>query len=115
MEEAVIEADYNPFMVNRFLSYSADAVLLVNEINKQHSLSKYDQYLFYYHGLTKRHRSVKYIKVAKNNSILSIQTRYNYNHQHALSAMHILTEEQLNEIQHRQNHGKDNNGTRRRN
>ena len=38
--DEVSEKNYNPFMVNRSLSYHYDTVLLANEMNQRHFLDK---------------------------------------------------------------------------
>ena len=54
------EKEYNAFILNRALSFHADCIFFVNEMNKYGSiLDRKMQFDFYYHGLRKSSRFSK--------------------------------------------------------
>jgi hypothetical protein len=56
------DKDYIPFVVNRSLSYFHDTVLLSNEMNIRHDLSKQQQFDFLRLSVTKKKRFSKWGK-----------------------------------------------------
>jgi hypothetical protein len=58
----ITEKAYNPFMVNRGLSYFNDTVLFANEMNIHHHLDKKLQNSFYINTIRKRKRFSKWFK-----------------------------------------------------
>lgn len=53
---------YNPFMVNRFLSMGFDTVFEANFMNRYYNLPKHVQYLFLSSAIDKKNRFLKFIK-----------------------------------------------------
>jgi hypothetical protein len=97
-EETDIKS-YNPYLMNRFLSYHLDCILLVNEMNMHSDLSKDTQYHFYINSLRKRQRKLsKFFKKETLDDLESIKTYYGYNNKKALQALKVLTKEQINYI-----------------
>ena len=62
MPDEVAEKSYQPFLVNRALSYHQDAIMLINEMNVHHSLESRLQYSFLINTLRKRNRFSKWQK-----------------------------------------------------
>ena len=54
MDSPEKEKGYNPFMINRSLSYFNDTVILANEMNKYHHLDGRLQYSFLINIVRKR-------------------------------------------------------------
>ena len=48
INDDIDEKDYQPYMVNRSLSYFADTILMANEMNMNAHLDKKLQYDFYF-------------------------------------------------------------------
>ena len=67
---------YNPFIINRALSYFDDTVLLANEMNVRHLLDKDQQYAFLFATVTKRKRFAKWAKKEEDNSVALISEAY---------------------------------------
>ena len=59
MVDDLAEKAYNPFMVNRALSYFQDTVLFANEMNVNHTIDKRLQFDFFINMVRKRKRFFK--------------------------------------------------------
>lgn len=62
MVDDIVEKQYNPFMVNRGLSYFQDTVLMANEMNVNHHLDNRLQFDFFINIVRKRKRFSKWFK-----------------------------------------------------
>lgn len=90
------DKDYNPYLVNRGLSYFADTIMYANEMNKYYNLSSDMQFQFYINIITKKKRFSKWTKREKDSkSFLLVKEYYGYSDEKARNALNILTEEQL--------------------
>ena len=76
MVDDITEKAYNPFMVNRSLSYFHDCVLMANEMNINHHLDKRLQFDFLINIIRKRKRFSKWIKVALCSNITIMVAEY---------------------------------------
>lgn len=93
------EKSYNPFMVSSAFSYFSDTVLLANEINKFPDLSYKCQYDFLFHSVSKKKRFSKWTKKDESSeNIKLIMDHYNFSTQHALDALRILSDDQIQSI-----------------
>lgn len=90
---------YNPFIINRALSYFDDTVLLANEMNVRHLLDKDQQYAFLFATVTKRKRFAKWAKKEEDNSVALISEAYHISTREAESYKSLLSKEQLKKIQ----------------
>jgi len=59
------EKAYNPFMVNRGLSYFRDTVFYANEMNRYYGLDKKLQFAFLLNSVAARKRFSKWFKAEK--------------------------------------------------
>ena len=89
------EREYNPFIVNRALSMGIDTVLQANEMNQRHHLSKKLQFDFLLNSISKRKRFDKWQKADKSEDLEYVRAYYNYSYPKAVSAISVLTNEQL--------------------
>ncbi len=92
------EKQYNPFMVNRGLSYFPDTVLHANEMNRLPGAFKEAQYRYYLTVLRPNKRFSKWHKAEKNNDLDLIQELYSCNRRIATGYLKLFTEEQLAEL-----------------
>jgi len=91
-----VDKDYNPFMVNKAISYYVDAIFYANEMNRYTDLPKVAQYDFYFYGLeAKRRPYTKWAKSPKQEDLELIQRYFGYNETKARDVINILTEDQL--------------------
>ena len=69
MVDDIAEKAYNPFMVNRGLSYFHDTVLMANEMNRYHHIDKRLQFDFLINIVRKKKRFSKWLKPEENAEI----------------------------------------------
>jgi Bacteriophage clamp loader A subunit len=87
---------YEPFMVNRALSFHADAILVADEMNVRPWGDRDMQYYFYLHALRSRfRRGSKWHKPEKVEDENLIMRTYQYNRTRARELLRVLKPEQL--------------------
>lgn len=99
------EKQYNPYIVNKALSYGPDTVIAGNEVNSRPHLDKKLQYDFLLGIVSKRKRYNKWLKPEKEEKLEVIKEYYGYNNTKAAEALRLLTDEQYDAIQKRLNKG----------
>ena len=99
------EKGYNPFMINRSLSYFNDTVILANEMNKYHHLDGRLQYSFLINIVRKRKRFSKSNKPQKHNDIEVVKQYYGYSNEKAEQVLPLLSQPQLLELRKKVNKG----------
>ena len=105
------EKQYNPFIVNKSLSFGADTVIAANEMNSRPHVGKRLQFDFLINTIRSRKRFNKWLKAEKVEDIDVVKQYYNYNTDKAQQALRILTPDQLNIIKERLSTGGLTNGT----
>jgi len=109
------EKDYNPFMVNRFMSFFPDTIIYANEMNICWQLPKKIQYDFYFNIVRSRFRSSEWFKTDKKEAHINNITRYfNVNINRAREMLTFLSEEDLKELNDFYNVGISDNVCRKR-
>jgi hypothetical protein len=93
--DALAEKDYNPFMVNRGLSYFQDTIMIANEMNRYHFLDKKSQYEFLINTVRPRKRFSKWFKQADNDDLDAIKEYYGYSNSKALQALSVLSKNEI--------------------
>jgi hypothetical protein len=89
---------YNPWIVNKTLSYFQDTLFYVNEMNKNPHLSNYMQYSYYLVSINKRKRFAKQSKKVVSDDVNSVAKYYGYSLRRAEEVLSILTAEQIKTI-----------------
>ncbi len=93
------EKNYNPFIVNRSLSYHYDCVLYANEMNRRHFLDKKMQNDFLINTVRSKKRPfVKWVKPERNEDIQCIKKYFDYSDQRAIEALRLLNDEQIQQL-----------------
>jgi hypothetical protein len=105
MDSPEKEKGYNPFMINRSLSYFNDTVILANEMNKYHHLDGRLQYSFLINIVRKRKRFSKWNKPQKHNDIDVVKQYYGYSNEKAEQVLPLLSQPQLLELRKKVNKG----------
>jgi len=96
------ESDYNPFMINRALSYFPDTLFFAAEMNSYYQvLDNRLQYDFLRHIIRKRKRFSKWFKTEKISDIEVLKEYYGYSTDKARTAYSILSKEQMKIIRNR--------------
>lgn len=95
-EEEHAKKEYNPYMVNRGLSYFPDTVMYANEMNLNYNLPSEMQFQFLINTITKRKRFSKWNKKEKSSKHFSlVKEYYGYSDEKAKQALEVLTDAQL--------------------
>lgn len=93
---------YNPWVINKALSFGLDTVLYADEMNLHYNLDKDLQYDFYIHSLRKKKRFNPWLKADEESKEIALVAKYfKMNMNKARSALKLLTKEQLETIKKR--------------
>lgn len=96
--DEVSEKEYQPFMVNRALSYYPDTIMYANEMNGKWNLDKKIQYDFLMKSISKKKRYSKWVKKESTTDLSLIQEYYKYSKVKALQVLSLLTPEDIETI-----------------
>ena len=88
------EKEYNPFIVNRAMGFSADTVIPANEMNSRPHIDNKMQYDFLCAVVRKSKRYNKWIKSEEEN-LEAIQKYFGYSFNKAKEALRILSEDDI--------------------
>ena len=94
-EDPDIERKYAPFIINKCMSGHLDTVLLANEMNMNHSLSKSLQYDFFLNSVRKKKRFSPWLRKDKIKNLDVVKQYYGYSNEKATQVLRILTSEQI--------------------
>ena len=98
MVDDIAEKQYNPFMVNRGLSYFQDTVLMANEMNQYAHLDNRLQFDFLINIVRKRKRFSKWNKPEVATDLDVIKEYYVYSNEKARMVHNLLTDNQITEL-----------------
>lgn len=90
--------DYVPWITNKTMSYFIDSLSYASDMNQYSFLPLRMQYDYYFHGLRKKKRFSKQFKMEKSEDLDMVQEIYGYDRKKAMTALKILTEENLNSL-----------------
>lgn len=101
------EADYIPYLVNRWLSLHPDLLYHVNSINMNPHLPRKMQYDYFFYGTPQKNRYVpwKWSKRTNDSLTLYVMRKYKYSAEKARIALAALTDEQISALQQEQEKG----------
>lgn len=89
------EKQYNPFIVNKGLSYGNDTVIPANEMNSRPHLDKKVQYSFLINIVRAKKRFNKWIKAETVDAIEVIKDYYGYSTEKAKQVLPLLSDQQI--------------------
>jgi|TARA_Y100000310_G_scaffold141623_1_gene141090 hypothetical protein len=101
MVDDITESEYQPFLINRSLSYFPDTVLYANEMNQQSHLPARLQFDFFINIIKKRNRFSKWFKPTEIQSIDTVKEYYGYSDEKAKSVLSLLNNSQIEELKKR--------------
>ena len=105
-QEDLDYSDYNPFIVNRALSYHLDCILIVNQMNMQSFLDKDMQYFYFINTIRPIKRKFQpWQKALINNDLDHIREFFGFSKQKAAEALKLLSVEQIDIIKEKTNKG----------
>jgi hypothetical protein len=94
--EETDEKDYNPFIVNRALSYHLDCVPYVNQMNVHHFLDKKLQYHYLLNTIRPMKRKFQpWQKSEVDRNLSCVKEYFGYSDSKAKEALRILSDEQI--------------------
>jgi hypothetical protein len=97
--DELTEKDYQPFLVNRSLSYHKDCVLYANEMNRRHFIDKKLQNDFLLNTVRSQKRPfAKWVKSEKSDDLECIKTVYGFSETKAREASRLLSKEQIQQL-----------------
>jgi len=92
------EKQYNPYIINRGLSFGHDTIIPANEMNCRAHLDKKLQNIFLINIVQSRKRYNKWLKKDKVENVELVQQYYGYSITKAHQVLSLLSEEQLQKI-----------------
>jgi hypothetical protein len=95
------EKAYNPFMINRSLSYHYDTVLLANEMNQRSFLDKKLQFDFLINTVRKKKRFAKWVKPTSSDDLEVVKEYYGYSNEKARQVLSLLNDDQMGQLKQR--------------
>jgi hypothetical protein len=96
MNDEMTEKEYQPFLVNKSLSYHMDCIIFANEMNRRHHLDKKLQYSYLINIVRSRKRPfAKWIKSEKSEDLQCVKTYYNLSESKAKEALSLLSDKQI--------------------
>ena len=98
MIDDIAEKAYNPFLINRSLSYFHDTVLAANEMNRHHHVDNRLQFDFFINIIRKRKRFSKWFKPEQISDLEIVKEYYGYSNEKARQILTLLSTEQINEL-----------------
>jgi len=97
--DELTEKEYQPFLVNRTLSYHKDCILYANEMNRRHLTDKKMQYDFLLNTIRSQKRPfAKWIKSEKSEDLECIKQVFGLSNGKAREAMRLLSNEQIQQL-----------------
>ena len=101
MVDDIAEKEYNPFIINRGLSFFKDTILYANEMNRYHHLDHRVQFDFFINIIRKKKRWSKWIKADEISNLKLIKEYYGYSNEKAKSALSLMSNEQIEKLKQR--------------
>lgn len=99
MQENGNEKDYNPFLTNRALSYHRDSIFIAQELNLIPGLDNRLQFRYLINTVRPMKRDKKkWAKQKENDDIDAVIEYFGYDYKEALTAISILSKDQLKQI-----------------
>jgi len=89
------EKQYNPYIINRGLSFGNDTVIPANEMNSRPHLDKKLQFSFLINTIRPKKRFNKWIKAEPVEAIEVIKEYYGYSTEKARQVLPLLSDQQL--------------------
>ncbi len=105
MVDDIAEKEYNPYIINKALSFFPDTILFANEMNRFHHIDHRLQFDFFINIIRKKQRFSKWLKPSEIENLELIKECYGYSNEKAKSVLTLLSNEQIDELKGRMNKG----------
>lgn len=97
--DELTEKEYQPFLINRTLSYHKDCIMYANEMNRRHLTDKKLQYDFFLNTIRSQKRPfAKWVKPEKSDDLECIKQVFGLSDQKAREALRLLSNEQIQQL-----------------
>ena len=94
--DEIIEAGYQPYRINKFLSQHIDCLFLANDMNFHNHIDNKLQFDYFINTIRKKFRqSSKWLKAEQVDEIDLIKEYYNYNNSKAKEVLNLLSEKDI--------------------
>jgi hypothetical protein len=100
-ENPDLEKEYQPYIVNRALSFDLATLEFTQEMNKYPSLPKKMQYDFLFYGIPQGKKYTKWVKPENIEHLEMVKHYYKYSAKRAREALEILTDKDIEIIKQR--------------
>ena len=106
---------YQPYVVNRGLSYFIDTIYAGNEVNRYHQIDNQMQFDFLINIIRKNKRYSKWYKPQPDDDVDAVMNHYGYSQDKARLVVDLLTKDQIKIITKSQSKGGINDNDNRSN
>jgi hypothetical protein len=103
--DELAEKQYNPWIVNKALSYFPDTVLIANEVNMYHGLDNRPQYEYLINMIRPNKRWAKWVKDVSDEDLDAVCSYYNVNRIIGREYLSLLNNDQIRTIKKEQEQG----------
>jgi predicted transcriptional regulator len=97
-EDDLAEKLYQPFLVNKSLSYFSDTIMYANEMNRRHGLDNKLQYQYLLNSIRPSRRYAKWVKKVENSDFEAVQEYFKYSNEKTFEALSLLSSDQISLI-----------------
>jgi hypothetical protein len=97
-EDDLAEKLYQPFLVNKSLSYFSDTIMYANEMNRRHGLDNRLQYHYLLNSIRPSRRYAKWVKKVENSDFEAVQEYFKYSNEKTFEALSLLSSDQISLI-----------------
>ena len=100
-DDPYAEKDYDPYVINKFLSQKLDCIYDANEMNYRPFADKKMQFDYLINSIRKKFRKAeKWLKPESNGDLKYVQEYFNYNKKRASEALMLLTDDDIKMIKY---------------
>ena len=97
-EDDWVEKKYQPYIINRCLSYFPDTIIQANQMNRYSDLDKKLQFDYLLNSLRKRKRFSKWVKDEQSEDFEIVKQYFGYNNRKTKEIMDLLSEDDIQNI-----------------
>src|SRR6185312_3652532 len=99
------ENQYNPYIVNRILSFFPDCIFFVQDMNEYPMLDKRMQFDYYLYSIRKKKRFHPWLKKEEDENVKNVAKYFDISLRIAQDYVKLLTDNQLEEIKNSTSEG----------
>ena len=92
------EKKFPPYVINRCLSQHVDSIMMANEMNQRHSLTKRLQFHFLLNSIRKRKRYSKWLKNEECQKVNVVKEYFGYSERKAREVVSLLSDSDIEEM-----------------